>query len=95
MQANLGLSERLLVPGGSGDTLGERGQATGPVRCTFECNAQKAMRTTSVSAVGILTAFGYTRTLLHMLSQADRRSSYSFHTIDTTSPIFFQDPTGL
>jgi hypothetical protein len=42
-----------------------------------------------------LTAFGYTRTLLHMLSQADRRSSYSFHTIDTTSPIFFQDPTGL
>lgn len=33
--------------------MGERGQATGPVRCTFECNAQKAMRTTSVSAVGI------------------------------------------
>ena len=42
-----------------------------------------------------LTAFGCARMLIHMLSQADRRSSYPFHTIDTTSPIFFQDPTGL
>ena len=37
----------------------------------------------------------HTVVFVYYAHECSRRSSYSFHTIDTTSPIFFQDPTGL